>query len=74
MSYDPRGLVQSCAGGDGSRTIVVFGYAARPDVALWLDLTSCPTLSNGHILAWTAGMPGSYPGITALGSAVLAAK
>lgn len=74
LAYDSGGLIQSCAGGDGNSAIIAFAYANRPDVDLWLDLASCPEVSNGRIRAWTAAMPLSADGIIALQSAALAAR
>ena len=74
LAYDSGGLIQSCAAGDDTRAIIAFAYPGRADVDLWLDLAFCPTVSNGRIRAWTAAMPLSSAGITALETAVLAAR
>ena len=40
----------SCPMDDDSITIVVFTYAERPDVAIWMKANGCRTMTNGTIV------------------------
>lgn len=45
------GGARSCPADDGSVAVIVLSYPDRPDVDLWLGLTGCAMVSNGHIQA-----------------------
>jgi len=47
----------SCPMDDDSITIVVFTYAERPDVAIWMKANGCATMSNGTIVIGSIGAP-----------------
>ena len=47
----PDGEVMSCPNDDGSAEVLVLSYPGRPDVDLWIYLTGCGGVSNGHISA-----------------------
>jgi hypothetical protein len=44
------GGVRSCPRDDGSVAVIALSFAGRPDVGLWLNLTGCAFVRNGHIL------------------------
>ena len=46
-----------CPMDDDSITIVVFTYAERPDVAIWMKANGCATMSNGTIVIYSIDSP-----------------
>lgn len=52
----PQGVFH-CPADSGSHSIIVFGYAGRPDVDLWYSDSGCRTLDNGVIGAFEGGNP-----------------
>ena len=44
------GGVTSCPADDGSAEVVALSYSGRADVDLWISLTGCGGISNGHIV------------------------
>jgi len=45
------GEVFHCPFADGTASVLVFSYANRPDVDLWVERNGCPFVSNGRIIS-----------------------
>jgi hypothetical protein len=43
------GLVVPCPMDDGTAEVIALSYPGRPDVDLWVTLTGCTFVANGHI-------------------------
>ena len=63
------GGVTACPLDNGSAEVIALSYPGRPDVDLWLTLTGCGGIANGHIMAGggdpltpaATGRPGARP-------------
>jgi hypothetical protein len=60
----------SCPADIGLEDIIVFSYAAHPDVDLWYHSSGCRGLDNGYVSAAEGGNPSFYEGFMSAFAAV----
>ena len=60
----------SCPDDIGLAAIIVFGYAAHPDVDLWYHSSGCQALDNGYVSAAEGGNPSFYEGFMSAFAAI----